>query len=61
MTWVVIISALALAGLVTLLIFAVSLAHKAADVKTEVSRLNQRRAELRSLVGHLKGTPEQRD
>ncbi|MCG6566273.1 hypothetical protein ACX1DX_05065 [Tessaracoccus sp. Y36] len=61
MIWVVVVGALALAGVVALVIHAVSLGHKAADVKAEITVLNERRAELRTLLGQLERTPAQRD
>ncbi|GAA4903026.1 hypothetical protein GCM10025789_22290 [Tessaracoccus lubricantis] len=61
MIWVVVVGALALVGVVVLVVHAVSLVHKAQGVKAEIGMLAERRAELRSLVEQLNRTPEQRD
>ncbi|MDO5676901.1 MAG: hypothetical protein Q4G35_05275 [Propionibacteriaceae bacterium] len=61
MIWVIVLLSLALAGCVALAVFAVSLAHKVADVKAEIRMLNQRSDELRTLVGQLELSSGHRD
>ena len=54
--WVWVFLAIAVAGLVTLVCYAVWLAHLTADVLSEVAVLADRGAELLDVVGHL-GAP----
>ena len=53
MLWVVVFGVLALAGLVTLVCYAVWLAHKTADLLSEVAVLGDRAGELADLVGQI--------
>lgn len=61
MVWVIVLLALALGGVVALALYAVSLAHKVADVKAEVDSLMARGDELRTLVGQLELPSGHRD
>lgn len=59
MVWVLVFGGIALAGLVMVACYAVWLAHKAADLMSEVHQLGRRAAELAGLVGQVQ-TPQQR-
>lgn len=50
MVWVLVFGAIALAGLVMLIGYAVWLAHKAADLYSEIEMLGTRATELAALV-----------
>lgn len=60
MLWVVVVLVLALAGLVTLVCYAVWLAHKTADLLSEVAVLGDRAGELADLVGQIHAPGEVR-
>jgi hypothetical protein len=51
--WVFVFGGIALAGLVMLIAYAVWLAHKAADVMSEVSVLADRGGQLAELLGQI--------
>jgi hypothetical protein len=53
MIWVIVFAGIALAGLVMLISYAVWLAHKAADVWSEVDMLAVRANELADLVAQI--------
>ena len=53
MIWVIVFAGIALAGLVMLICYAVWLAHKAADVWSEVDMLAVRANELAQLVAQI--------
>ena len=53
MIWVIVFVGIALAGLVMLISYAVWLAHKAADVWSEVDMLAVRATEFADLVGRI--------
>jgi hypothetical protein len=53
MVWVVVFVGIALAGLIMCICYAVWLAHKAADVWSEVDMLAVRAAEFADLVGQI--------
>jgi hypothetical protein len=53
MIWVIVFGGIALAGLVMLICYAVWLAHKAADVWSEVDMLAVRANELAQLVAQI--------
>ena len=53
MIWVIVFVGIALAGLVMLICYAVWLAHKAADVWSEVDMLAVRATEFADLVGRI--------
>ncbi|MDR3069733.1 MAG: hypothetical protein LBU38_01820 [Propionibacteriaceae bacterium] len=53
MIWVWVFLGIALAGLVMLVSFAVWLAHKAADIFSELQMLGDRAAEMAELVSKL--------
>ena len=53
MLWVIVFAAVAVAGLVMLVCYAVWLAHKAADVLSEVGVLADRGAQLGELMGQI--------
>jgi hypothetical protein len=53
MIWVVVFVGIALAGVVMLICYAVWLAHKAADVWSEVDMLAARATEFADLVGRI--------
>jgi hypothetical protein len=59
--WVVVVLVLALAGLVTLVCYAVWLAHKTADLLSEVAVLGDRAGELADLVGQIHAPGDARD
>lgn len=59
MVWVLVFGGIALAGLVMVACYAVWLAHKVADLMSEVRQLGRRAAELAGLVGQVQ-TPQQR-
>ena len=61
MLWVVVFGVLALAGLVTLVCYAVWLAHKTADVLSEVAVLGDQAAQLADLVGQIHAPGDARD
>lgn len=61
MIWVIFLLALAVGGVVALALYAVSLAHRAADVKAEVDQLVVRADEMRTLVGQLELPSGHRD
>ena len=54
MIWVVVIAAVALAGMIVLALYAVSLAHKVDDVKNEVGVVTVRAQEIAQLVGQVR-------
>ena len=53
MVWVIVFVGIALAGLIMCICYAVWLAHKAADVWSEVDQLALRAAEFADLVGRI--------
>lgn len=53
MLWVLVFGGIAAAGLVMLVCYAVWLAHKAADVLSEVGMVTDRLGELGELVGQI--------
>lgn len=53
MIWVVVFGGVALAGLVTVVSYAVWLAHKASDLFSEVHMLGQRAAEASELLAAI--------
>lgn len=53
MIWVIVFGGIALAGLVMLISYAVWLAHKAADVWSEVDMLAQRADQLAQLLAQI--------
>ena len=53
MLWVIVFVAIALVGLVMVVCYGVWLAHKAADVMSEVSVLADRGAEFAELLGQI--------
>ncbi len=53
MVWVFVFGGIALAGLVMLISYAVWLAHKAADLFSELEMLGTRAEELAELVGGI--------
>ena len=59
MVWVFVFGGIALAGLIMLTCYAVWLAHKAADVMSELGQLGQRAAELAGLAAQIE-MPQQR-
>lgn len=59
MIWVLIFGGIALAGVVMLVAYAVWLAHKAADVMSEVGVLVDRTGQLADLLSQIQ-PPEQR-
>ena len=61
MLWVVVVLVLALAGLVTLVCYAVWLAHKTADLLSEVAVLGDRAGELADLVGQIHAPGDARE
>lgn len=50
MVWVIVFAAIALAGLIMLISYGVWLAHKAADLYSEIEMLGTRASELAALV-----------
>lgn len=50
MVWVIVFGAIALAGLIMLVSYAVWLAHKAADLYSEIEMLGTRASELAALL-----------
>jgi len=56
--WVVVFLLIALAGLVMLVCYAVWLAHKTADVLSELAVLGERGAQLAELVAEIGVPPE---
>jgi len=54
MLWILLFLALALAGLVTLISYAVWLAHKTADVLSEVAMLGDQAGRLADLLGQIR-------
>lgn len=61
MLWVVVVAVLALGGLVTLVCYAVWLAHKTADVLGEVAVLGDQAGQLADLVGQIRAPGDVRD
>lgn len=61
MIWIVIFGTLALAGAVALVVYAVGLAHKAADVRHEIEVVGDRAGQITALVGQLELPPFGRD
>lgn len=61
MIWVLVLLAIALGGVIALALYAVSLSHRAADVKAEIDQLGLRVDELRTLVGQLEQPSGRRD
>lgn len=53
MLWVFVFGGIALAGLIMLISYAVWLAHKAADVMSEVAMVGERVAELADLLARV--------
>lgn len=53
MVWVLVFVGIGVAGLVAVVCFGVWLAHKAADVFSEVTKLGDQAAQLAELVGQL--------
>lgn len=53
MVWVLIFGGVALAGLVTVIAYAVWLAHKASDLFAEISVLAQRVGQIADLLGQI--------
>jgi hypothetical protein len=53
MLWVIIFAAIAVAGLVLLVCYGVWLAHKTADVLSEVTVLAERGGQLAELLGRI--------
>jgi hypothetical protein len=53
MVWVFVFGAIALAGLVMLISYAVWLAHKAADLYSEIEMLGTRASELAALLERI--------
>lgn len=51
-----VVGALALVGVIGLIICVVSLIHKTADVQTEIGQLNSKVTQLRTLLGQLEKT-----
>jgi hypothetical protein len=51
--WVIVFCAIALAGLIMLICYAVWLAHKTADVMSELSVLADRSGKILELVGQI--------
>ncbi len=62
MVWVFVFGGIALAGVITLICYAVWLAHKAADLFSEIEMLGTRASELAALIdgiGHLPSSATQ--
>jgi hypothetical protein len=59
--WVVVFLVLALAGLVTLICYAVWLAHKTADVLSEVAVLGDQAGQLADLLQQIQAPGDARD
>lgn len=59
--WIVVFCALALGGAVVLAVYAVSLAHKAEDVRHEIGVVVDRANQISALVGRLELPPAKRD
>lgn len=57
MIWVIIFGAIALAGLIMVVLYAVWLAHKAADLMSEVAALADRGAQLANLISQIETSP----
>jgi hypothetical protein len=57
MIWVLVFGLIALAGLIMLVSYAVWLAHKAADLFSELEMLGTRAEELAELLSQLEPTP----
>ncbi|MCE1173358.1 MAG: hypothetical protein LWW77_01970 [Propionibacteriales bacterium] len=57
MIWVLVFGLIALAGLIMLVSYAVWLAHKAADLFSELEMLGRRAEELADLLSQLEPTP----
>ncbi len=53
MNWVLIFGLIALAGLVTVVVYAVWLFHKASDLASELVMLGRRTEELADLLGQI--------
>lgn len=53
MVWVLVFVGIGVAGLVAVVCFGVWLAHKAADVFSEVTKLGDQAAQLAELVGQI--------
>ena len=53
MIWVLVFGGIALAGLIMLISYAVWLAHKAADVMSEIAVLADRAEQLTDLLGQI--------
>ena len=57
MIWVLVFGLIALAGVIMLVSYAVWLAHKAADLFSELEMLGTRAEELADLLSQLEPTP----
>lgn len=57
MIWVLVFGLIALAGLIMLVSYAVWLAHKAADLFSELEMLGRRAEELADLLSQIEPTP----
>lgn len=57
MLWVLIFAGIAVAGLITVVSYAVWLAHKASDLMSEIQMLGTRAEELGELVGQVRFEP----
>jgi hypothetical protein len=56
--WVVVFGGIALVGLIMLISYGVWLAHKAADVMSEIEVLADRVEQLAVLLGQISATPD---
>ena len=61
MTWIVIISILATAGLIALVVYAVLLVQKVGDVRHEIAVVEDRVTQVTALLGQLELPPGRRD
>lgn len=61
MLWVIVFAAIAVAGLVMMVCYAVWLAHKTADVLSEVTVLADRGGQLAELLGQIEMPPARLD
>ena len=57
MLWVLIFGGIAVAGLITVIGYAVWLAHKASDLMSEIEMLGTRAEELGELAGQVRFEP----
>ncbi len=57
MIWVLVFGLIALAGVIMLVSYAVWLAHKAADLFSELEMLGRRAEELADLLSQIEPTP----